>query len=256
MYPKKILHFSFWLLISLTFCTPLIFVLNSKINDQSLKTTIFFSVSLLLFIGIIHFVNFRRKIILNYKIRPFNGIYFLFFILIIWILQTLIFPPFFYSFYSKQIFSPSLYLLIGSLILAPVLEEIIFRNILLNSLLNSYSRNKAIVISSLLFAIIHITPIQIAQTFVIGLFFGIIYSKNKNIAYTILLHSLSNLFVFLVQFFLDYFSNLYFLVMMYMINFIIAVFLLVYFSKKYDCSVSKLIQLTKITNPKNDVRNF
>lgn len=136
------------------------------------------------FIGLIHLINYKRRFSLTYKIKPFNGQFLLFLILIVWIIETILYIPFRLYFFSNNNHSPDVYLIFGALIFGPVLEEIIFRNILLNSLLNCYSRNRAILISACLFALVHGNPIQISQALIPGLFFwSSIFKKQEHCLY-------------------------------------------------------------------------
>lgn len=78
--------------------------------------------------------------------------------------------------------------------LAPaIFEELVFRGFLINKMLGSgLSKNGAIIMSALLFAISHLNPLNILVTFVAGLALGFIYVRFQNIKYGILLHFLFN----------------------------------------------------------------
>lgn len=81
-------------------------------------------------------------------------------------------------------------------LLTPIIEELVFRKGIITLLLKSKFKLKGtIIISSVLFAIIHINPYQIpgsllsvAATFIMGVFFAYIYIKTKSIIYPIILH--------------------------------------------------------------------
>ena len=51
-----------------------------------------------------------------------------------------------------------LLMFIALVIAAPILEELIFRGIMLDGLLRIYSPTKAVIVSSLLFGLIHLNP--------------------------------------------------------------------------------------------------
>lgn len=73
------------------------------------------------------------------------------------------------------------YLAIG--LLAPFVEEIVFRGAILRSLLDS-SRLKpwgAIVLSAVLFALVHMNPAQLPHAFLIGLLLGWMYWRTGSI---------------------------------------------------------------------------
>ena len=78
-------------------------------------------------------------------------------------------------------------------ILFPILEEILFRRILCNSLL-ALGEKKAIIISAAIFGLIHGNLYQFAYAFLIVLIFGYIYVKTGKLIYTIVFHCIINLY--------------------------------------------------------------
>ncbi|MDP4197491.1 MAG: CPBP family intramembrane metalloprotease [Bacteroidota bacterium] len=85
----------------------------------------------------------------------------------------------------------SFLIIYGSLII-PILEEIFFRGIILDDFLRIYSFKKAIIYSSLLFAVVHINPAMIVSAFLGGLIMGWLYYKTKTLIPCILLHATTN----------------------------------------------------------------
>lgn len=83
----------------------------------------------------------------------------------------------------------------GTVLLAPITEEFIFRGILMNRLYNKYGINKSIIYSSLVFFMIHmsINP----MTLCLGISCGVLVYKYKSLIPSIALHSLNNLIVFI-----------------------------------------------------------
>ncbi|MDX9846432.1 MAG: type II CAAX endopeptidase family protein [Tenuifilaceae bacterium] len=77
-------------------------------------------------------------------------------------------------------------------ILAPIFEELIFRGIILNGLLKRYSPLLSIVVSSLLFAAVHLNPWQFVSAFILGLFIGWVYLRTKSILLAIIIHAFNN----------------------------------------------------------------
>lgn len=92
---------------------------------------------------------------------------------------------------------------IAIVIAAPILEELIFRGIVLNGLLQKYSPLKSILISSVLFGVVHLNPWQFVSAFVIGVFSGWVYYKTRKITLSIMIHLTNNLFAFGSGFFMD-----------------------------------------------------
>jgi len=82
--------------------------------------------------------------------------------------------------------------LLTFVLLAPVLEELIFRGIMLDGLLRKTSPLKAILLSSFLFALVHLNPWQFISAMVIGLFAGWVYYRTRNLLYPMLIHITNN----------------------------------------------------------------
>ena len=79
---------------------------------------------------------------------------------------------------------------------APVLEEILFRGIILDGYLKNYKPINGILVSALLFALIHGNLAQGIGAFLLGFLFGWIYWKTKSIIACIFLHAVNNLLAF------------------------------------------------------------
>ena len=86
-------------------------------------------------------------------------------------------------------------LIFSSGILGPIVEEYLFRNILLNRLLNRFSIGKATVLESFIFAFFHSGINGFIYAFIIGIILSFIYVKYKNIKIPIICHMISNIFV-------------------------------------------------------------
>lgn len=92
-------------------------------------------------------------------------------------------------------------IIIGSVLIGPTLEELVFRNLLNNNLIKFNSINTTIFISSLIFGLCHFDPIKSVYAFIIGLFLNTLYFKNKNIMECIFCHMIMNLMsIFIVSF--------------------------------------------------------
>lgn len=88
--------------------------------------------------------------------------------------------------------------LISSGIIGPIYEEILFRYLLYNRLKKKYQSTKAIIITSILFGLIHISPIKIIYALILGFIINFSYEKNKNILAPILIHIAANSIVLLL----------------------------------------------------------
>ena len=82
--------------------------------------------------------------------------------------------------------------IISYAIIPAFVEEILFRGTICR-VLRIYGKGTAVIISALLFALMHTNIEQLLYTFVAGLFFGWIYVETKSIIAPILLHFVNNL---------------------------------------------------------------
>lgn len=89
-------------------------------------------------------------------------------------------------------------LLFYSIIISPLVEEIYFRDLLVNALeYNTHLGKKmAIIISSIFFALGHTVNInKQIDSFVFGLLSGILYEKTRNLTNSILMHIIVNIVI-------------------------------------------------------------
>lgn len=84
-----------------------------------------------------------------------------------------------------------MYQFILGVIIAPIVEEFIFRGVIFTRLSTKVSIPKAIIISSALFAILHITK-AMGSAFVAGVVLCMLFIKYDNILVNISLHMLNN----------------------------------------------------------------
>ena len=96
-----------------------------------------------------------------------------------------------------------LLMFIALVIAAPILEELIFRGIMLDGLLRIYSPTKAVIVSSLLFGLIHLNPAQFVGGALVGGFMGWVYVHTRSVLATILIHAAFNLTAFTESYFID-----------------------------------------------------
>jgi len=80
-------------------------------------------------------------------------------------------------------------------IVAPVVEELIFRGLILQGFRRNYNSFVAVLMSALLFALFHLNPWQFPATFILGLLLGWIVVRTNSIFLAILGHSINNLLV-------------------------------------------------------------
>jgi len=97
--------------------------------------------------------------------------------------------------------------IISTVLLGPIIEELLFRGVIYNNLKLKYSIKKSMIITTILFSLSHFTLIQIIYTLIFGMFLNKVYEKYQNIKYVIILHMVSNLVTTLISLFIikDYF---------------------------------------------------
>lgn len=82
-------------------------------------------------------------------------------------------------------------------IIAPLVEESIFRGIIMYGFMRNYPKAIAIFVSALLFALFHLNPWQFPATFLLGLMLGWLMVVTRNIFACIAGHAINNLLVLL-----------------------------------------------------------
>lgn len=98
------------------------------------------------------------------------------------------------------------YLLIFFLVslLGPFVEEIIFRGVMLERLGAKYGYMKGVVISSLIFGILHV---DIAGAFIFGVVLSVVYLKSFSLLLPFIIHAVNNGTAMIIYFFEDYFAG-------------------------------------------------
>jgi len=82
-------------------------------------------------------------------------------------------------------------------ILAPIVEELIFRGVIFSGFQRIYPAILAIVFSALLFALFHLNPWQLGPTFLLGLLLGYVRLRTGSLLAAIFTHALHNGMIFL-----------------------------------------------------------
>ncbi|OAB31490.1 CAAX protease self-immunity [Flavobacterium fryxellicola] len=231
MFPKNIFHFIFLVLLAILISSPFIYILD-KYSKGNQKVLIFSIIFYTLFIAIYHIINRIKKNKTSYKFYPIDYKKLLFSVIMVWLLSVVILLPIRFYFFPIETSKLNISSILAGLLIAPIFEEILFRNILLKSLLQTYSSKKSIIISAFIFALIHVNLQQIILGLFIGLYFGFIFSKDFNIAVTIILHFFVNLFGFIGRLILIEFNNSMYLGLFFIINLIVTLTILFFLYSK------------------------
>ncbi|WP_299580624.1 type II CAAX endopeptidase family protein [uncultured Sunxiuqinia sp.] len=202
-FPNRIIQIIGLLLAALLLSMPfLLFIGINSYSTNELNQIIFYVLVCLIFISISYWVNHHRNQRFNWKFKLVESRFLYLMIVLLFIfsvgvnkpINNLINQIFHFKTELSNPFNRPLAIL-GAVLIAPFLEEIIFRGIILRGLLTKYAPRYAVIFSALIFALVHGKPLQIWGVFVIGLIFGWIYYKTRSIGTTILLHSVLNLMV-------------------------------------------------------------
>ena len=146
---------------------------------------------------------------LNFNFSPTNvGTYLLIFPMMLGMMfiaefitsQIPITGPFFgeyYEFFSRlmeQMTKDKATMIVLAVIMAPIFEEIVFRGIIQKGLINKgMNPATAIIISSVVFGLVHANPWQFVGAVLLGSVLGFVYYKTKSLLLPILLHAFNNL---------------------------------------------------------------
>lgn len=112
-------------------------------------------------------------------------------------------PPWFWELFNK-IFEND-YGIYGAIlkvvVMAPIIEELIFRGVIMHGLMKNYSKFTAVFVSALMFALFHLNPWQFPATFILGILLGILMVRTKSIYLCITGHAINNgLVLFSIQY--------------------------------------------------------
>lgn len=84
-------------------------------------------------------------------------------------------------------------------VIAPLMEELIFRGVMLDGLLRRYRPVTAILVSSVIFGLAHLNPWQFVTAFVLGCFMGWVYLRSGSLAGCVLIHMSANFSGYLLR---------------------------------------------------------
>jgi membrane protease YdiL (CAAX protease family) len=100
--------------------------------------------------------------------------------------------------YSENVISEShTSFFILTVILAPLIEETVFRGLLFSRLTKKWGMTTAMVVSSLAFALLHLNPIG---SFVFGIVACVFYSRTGTLLVPMVFHALNNFIVWILMF--------------------------------------------------------
>ncbi|MBU3156478.1 CPBP family intramembrane glutamic endopeptidase [Clostridium estertheticum] len=110
---------------------------------------------------------------------------------LIYLVDKIPMPNFISQAFGEMSISPIIMILTIAVI-APIYEEVIFRGILLKGMANKMDPNLALIISALIFALVHMNIPQGINAFLLGLIIGAIYLRSNSIYLCIFAHFINN----------------------------------------------------------------
>lgn len=227
-------------ILSLVFITPIL----SHLGIYNQSNGFIFDLSITLIVSCLFFpCDFKKMFLEKNKINALEGTLYVFVFLSIYfplaiIIINLLSPLYTETLVEKQL-TLGIFILHG--IAVPIVEEIVYRGILLENL-RKYGDAFAIVISALIFGMSH--GYGVFLTFLGGIFTGVLYVKSNKLSYPILMHLFINLFSILLVSWIGTFiemgsMNIEFLILA-IISIIIAFVLYIIVKKKRYPEIEKI----------------
>ena len=105
-------------------------------------------------------------------------------------------PPYIYTENDAYPIAPNLLSFISLVLIGPILEEFVFRGLLLHRWQKKWGLNIAILLSSFLFGIVHPDPVG-AVAF--GIAMCVLYLRTQSLWLPIICHSVNNFVVWLIE---------------------------------------------------------
>lgn len=82
--------------------------------------------------------------------------------------------------------------ILSTIVAAPILEEILFRGLIFESCAERFGRGVGLLLSALLFGVIHVVPVQVINAFVVGLILGYVYLRTRSLVSVVIIHAINN----------------------------------------------------------------
>ncbi|MEG1622941.1 MAG: CPBP family intramembrane glutamic endopeptidase [Alistipes sp.] len=131
--------------------------------------------------------------LVRFSARGFNPILILWGVVLL-IATNVVFEPLvnFFQFMPMPDMGTGGWVVLMTVVAAPLFEELLCRGIVLESIRTKYGVVAAWLLSSIFFAILHVHPAMVVNAFIIGLLFGYIYIRSSSLFPTIFLHAFNN----------------------------------------------------------------
>lgn len=97
-----------------------------------------------------------------------------------------------------SIMQPGIWPMVAAILIAPTLEEWIFRGIIQRNIVRNIGAMRGILVAALLYGLVHIQPQMVVAYFAAGLVYGAIYFLTRSMATVVTTHCLYNGFMYLL----------------------------------------------------------
>lgn len=150
--------------------------------------------------GFIYYRSLRRgpRNVARYSLRGLNPMLLLWGVVLVLAISVVLEPLLMRLPAPPDIYGRGGWALLTLVVAAPLLEEFIFRGVILESTRAKYGVVAAWIISSLIFGIVHIYPAVVVNAFAIGLVLGFVYIISESIWAVIILHAVNNAVAYLL----------------------------------------------------------
>ena len=138
-----------------------------------------------------------------------------------------------YSADIEALIKSSVTLLLYVLILAPIIEEALFRYLIFNIIRKFLKDRWAIIIQAVLFGLYHGNIVQIIYAFLLGLLLGWIRAKTEHLLYCLIFHCLFNITGVMLDNFAKTEQTLYMSVLMPLLTFAASVYIVWSINRSY-----------------------
>jgi uncharacterized protein len=203
-YPHTLLQIIFLLCLAVVFGFPVLLIMDYIPKSKDINELIIFGSYLIGFASIIliaHLINRKNKLPIAFNYRLTISKYLIVLLGIIFAFKFIEGPLFSLikgSASSNHHISENrdvIYYLINCfspIFISPILEELVFRGTFLTGMLEKYTPLKAIILTAIFFALVHIQPSQIVPAFFWGLLLGYIFYKTRSIVLCVIIHGTIN----------------------------------------------------------------
>ena len=103
---------------------------------------------------------------------------------------------------AESVQKKDVFTLLLMVVVAPIIEELIFRGVILDGFLRQFTPPQAILASSFLFGFAHLNPWQFVSGLALGGVIGWVYYRTRSLIPCMVMHAGANLFGFAMRFYI------------------------------------------------------